>query len=105
MKVTLQDQIKYIDRCINPDYIIIIKNKAGEMNFEEFKVVTKEVKIERPKRFKFTIQAVEDKSNIIIYDNFEKRFVVDMICKKEKEEQWLSKFKKEYGTRDILRQI
>lgn len=105
---TLADQIKMVDRCVNPDYIIIIKNKAGDMDFSQFKIVRPEekIKIKPKKRFEITIVASsESKVYIIVRDNFEKREASRIECRLDKQEVWVTKMKSTYNFREVLKEI
>lgn len=75
MKPTLQEQLEYISRTSNPNYIIIIKNKAGEnMDFSQFKQTEQPKKQVKPKEKRYVITTIPqegtDKTIILVRDTW-----------------------------------
>ena len=64
---SLQDQIKYLDRTRNPNYIIIVQNKAGEnMDFSKFEpVIPKMREVYKPK-LRYEIKVIDSGTNKLI---------------------------------------
>lgn len=65
MKPTLQEQLSYLTRIINPDYIIIVQNKANQdMNFNEFKAVIPESREKYKPQKRYTIITLEEENGM-----------------------------------------
>lgn len=113
MKASLQEQLLYLQRIVNPNYIIIIGHKANnEMDFSQFKPVLEEQKIpkERNKteqRYSITCTNKEEGKTIegeliikqvfvVVTDVFFKRDVFNCLCKIEKKEELIKELKKRY---------
>ena len=108
MKVTLTAKLKMVWREENPNYLIIVKNKAGKnMDFTQFKIVQENKTIEEEKKikvpkYKLTVTHIfggtEENPKILIQINkIETREeVLRITTSKNKEEEWLNRCKKDY---------
>jgi len=106
MKPSIQDQLAMVWRTENPNYIILIKNKAGkEMDFSQFKTIEEKPVVEKRKKeasYKMVITQIfggtEDNPKILIsiikIEN--NREVTRLETKESKREIWLEKLKKDY---------
>jgi hypothetical protein len=98
----LQEQTKFLDRLANPNYMIIVKNKAGEgMDFSQFKIIglDNEVTISKRNRYTMLVTPIEDRPGYSVIRVLEAGLheVIGVTCKDLKIERWTNKFKKEYG--------
>ena len=112
MKASLQEQLFYLQRIVNPNYIIIVGHKANDtMDFSQFRPVLDELK--EPKERKkadqrysiiFTNKETRGPNGeleikevfVVVKDLFWKRDVFDCICKVEKKENLIKELKKRY---------
>lgn len=104
---SLQDQIKYVDRCVNPDYIIILQNKANEnMDFSQFKIMGLEDPVVIPKYREYTascgpVQGEEGKLRIIVTENLGNTTVFAMVIREHSKEKWQEKLRRDYGIKQF----
>lgn len=105
MKDTIQRQLDMIWRTENPNYLIIVKNKAGKnMNFTNFQIVQADVQPgdEKPNaRFIISIDSVfrnnQDATSVgTIEVTEEGRIVFRTKTKQKNLKQWISKLKRDY---------
>lgn len=105
MQPTLQDTLAYINRTINPDYIIIVQHKANEtMDFSQFKPIIPETKeVYKPqKRFTLSTHDYEGLKLVSVTDNFSAgREVYRATCKEEYLEDNLEVVRKLYKGSNI----
>lgn len=100
MKPSLQDQLAMVWRTENPNYIILIKNKAGaNMDFSQFKVIQenkKEIKEKIEPRYLLTINNVFGGIIVSVKDLFEGTTPLRIETTENKKEYWERRCKKEY---------
>lgn len=101
MKPSLQEQLQYLTRIVNPNYIIIARNKASEdMDFSHFRVHEPEIKEKKviEKRYKIIVVDWEEgQKKVLVKDTyFNNRVVYDGTCRADKIDLQLEKVNKLY---------
>ncbi len=115
MITSLQHQLDMIWRTENPNYIILLKNKANkDMNFEDFKVVqTKEQdKLDEKKEARYfvgvdpiRVMMGAEKSLIVVLDRLENKIVLTAKCRVEGKDKLVKRVTSDYrkaGERVII---
>lgn len=87
MRPTLSKQLSYLTRIVNPDYIIIVQNKANQnMNFNEFKPVIPIPREQYKPQKRYSIITLDDEGlkKILVKDLYSNnRVVYEGTCKEE----------------------
>lgn len=102
MKATLKDQLEFLLRTTNPNYLIIVQNKADEnMDFSKFKIHESEVQEKKKvKEKRYIISHIawsETQYRVLVKDShFNNRVVYDCTCNTDKLEHNLLIAKQQY---------
>lgn len=89
MNPSLQEQLSYLTRIVNPDYIIIVQHKADEnMNFSNLKLVIPESRQKYKPQKRYSIKVIEGDDEgmkrILVEDLYSNnRIIYEGTCKEE----------------------
>lgn len=109
MRPSIQEQLQYLSRTCNPNYLIIVQNKANEeMDFSQFRAVIPEKKEVYKPQLRYNIKTIDvDGMKLILVEDFysNNRVVYECTCKLEHLEEHLEIARSKYKGTSIVDKI